>query len=84
MMKKIQNKFNLDNDLPLKKTLELYDIVIDVWSIFHEGQQILSTSVFRWMFGQKVAKEQKKNLTVQKKKKKKKEKQRRRILMLII
>ena len=30
MMKKIQNKFNLDNDLPLKKTLELYDIVIDV------------------------------------------------------
>ena len=30
MMKKIQNKFNLDNDLPLKKTLELYDIVIVV------------------------------------------------------
>ena len=29
-MKKIQNKFNLDNDLPLKKTLELYDIVIVV------------------------------------------------------
>ena len=29
-MKKIQNKFNLDNDLPLKKTLELYDIAIVV------------------------------------------------------
>ena len=39
MMKKIQNKFNLDNDLPLKKTLELYDIVIVVWSIFHEGNK---------------------------------------------
>ena len=30
-------KFNSDDDLPLKKTLKLYNLVIVVRSVFHEG-----------------------------------------------
>ena len=29
-------KFNADDDLPLKKTLKLYNMVIVVRSVFHE------------------------------------------------
>ena len=32
-------KFNSDDDLPLKKTLELYNMVIIVRSIFHEDKK---------------------------------------------
>ena len=32
-------KFNSDGDLPLKKTLELYNMTIVVWSIFHEDKK---------------------------------------------
>ena len=31
--------FNLDDDLPLKKTLELRNMVIVVWSVLHEGNK---------------------------------------------
>ena len=38
MMKKYMKiKLNLDN-LPLKNTLKLYNMVLVVWSVFHEGQ----------------------------------------------
>ena len=30
-------KFNLDDDLPLNTTLKLYNIVINVRSVFYEG-----------------------------------------------
>ena len=32
-------KFNSDDDLPLKKTLELYNMIIIVRSVFHEGNK---------------------------------------------
>ena len=32
-------KFNSDDDVPLKKALELYNMVIVVRSIFHEGNK---------------------------------------------
>ena len=32
-------KFNLDNDLPLNKTLKLYNMVIVVKSVIHEGNK---------------------------------------------
>ena len=31
--------FNLDDDLPLKKTLELHNMVIVIWSVLHEGNK---------------------------------------------
>ena len=37
--KYLKIKFNLDDDLPLMKTLELCDIVILVRSIFHEDKK---------------------------------------------
>ena len=44
-------KFSLDDDLRLKKRLELRNIIIIVRFVFYDGwQQILSTSFFRWMF----------------------------------
>ena len=46
--KYMKNKFNSDNDLSLKKTLELYNMVI-VLSLFSWGSQILLTSFLRWM-----------------------------------
>ena len=45
-------KFNSDDDLPLKKTLELYNIVV-VKSIFSPcqcWQQILSANFLRFLF----------------------------------
>ena len=35
-------KFNSGDDLPLKKTLELYNMVIVVRSVFHEGNKYYS------------------------------------------
>ena len=35
-------KFNSDNDLPLKKTLELFHMIIVVTSIFHEHNKYYS------------------------------------------
>ena len=32
-------KFNSDDHLPLKKTLELYNMLIVVRSLFHEGNK---------------------------------------------
>ena len=32
-------KFNSDDDLPLKKTLKLYNMVIVVRSVFHESKK---------------------------------------------
>ena len=32
-------KFNSDDDLPIHKTLRLYDMVIVVRSVFHEGKK---------------------------------------------
>ena len=32
-------KFNLDDDLSLKKTLKFYNMVIIVRSVFHEGNK---------------------------------------------
>ena len=32
-------KFNLDDDLPPKKTLELYKMIVAVRSLFHEGDK---------------------------------------------
>ena len=37
--KYIKIKFNPDSDLPSRKTLKLYDIVIVVRSVFHEGNK---------------------------------------------
>ena len=33
----MQIKFHSDDNLPLKKTLELYNMVIVVRSVFHDG-----------------------------------------------
>ena len=35
-------KFNSGDDLPLKKTLELHNMVIVVISVFHEGSKCYS------------------------------------------
>ena len=35
----MKNKSNSDDNLPLKKTLELYDMIIAVRSVFHEGNK---------------------------------------------
>ena len=32
-------KFNLDDDLPLNKTLKLFNMIIVVRSVFHEGSK---------------------------------------------
>ena len=32
-------KFNLDDDLPLKKTIKLYNMAIVVRSVFHKGNK---------------------------------------------
>ena len=32
-------KFNSDDDLPLKKTLELHNMIIVVIAVFHEGSK---------------------------------------------
>ena len=32
-------KFNSDDELPLKKTLRLYNMIIGVKSVFHEGNK---------------------------------------------
>ena len=40
-------RFNSDNYLPLKKTLELYNIATVVRSVFPLRQKILTTSFFR-------------------------------------
>ena len=32
-------KFNLDDDLSLKKTLKFYNMVVIVRSVFHEGNK---------------------------------------------
>ena len=34
-------KFNSDDDLPLNKTLELYNMIIVLRSVFHDDKQIL-------------------------------------------
>ena len=39
IIKYMKIKFNSDGDLPLRKTLELYNMVIVVRSIFHEGSK---------------------------------------------
>ena len=44
-------KFSSDDDLPLKKTLEFYYIIIII-KIAKWRQQILSTSSLRWLFVQ--------------------------------
>ena len=38
----MKNKFNSDNDLPLIKTLELYNMITVVRSVFHEGYKYYS------------------------------------------
>ena len=35
----MKTKFNLDNDLPLKKTLELHNMVIVFRFVFHEDNK---------------------------------------------
>ena len=37
--KYMKNKSNSDENLPLKKTLELYDMIIVVRSVFHESNK---------------------------------------------
>ena len=40
MMKKyIKIEFNSDDDMPLKKTLELYNIIIVPRPVFHDGSK---------------------------------------------
>ena len=40
MMKNyIKIEFNSDDDIPLKKTLELYDIIIVARPVFHDGSK---------------------------------------------
>ena len=38
--KYMKTKFDLDNDLPLKKTLEVHNIIIVVRSVFHEDTKL--------------------------------------------
>ena len=35
----MEMKFTLDNTLPLTRTLKLYNMIIDVRSVFHEGNK---------------------------------------------
>ena len=35
-------RFNSDDDLPLKKTLELYSMIIIIGSVFHENYKCYS------------------------------------------
>ena len=35
-------KFNFDDDLPLNKTLKLFNMIIVVRSVFHEGSKYYS------------------------------------------
>ena len=37
--KHMKHKFNSDDDLPLEKTLELYNVIIVVRSVFHEDNK---------------------------------------------
>ena len=43
-------KFNSDDDIPLKKMLELYNIMIVARSVFSCDQQILKISFFRCLY----------------------------------
>ena len=43
-------KFNSNDDLDLKKTLKLYNMIIVLGFCFSWKQQILSTIFLRWMF----------------------------------
>ena len=49
--KDMKIKFNWDDDLPLKKTLELLNIIVVVRSIFHDGNKYY-TLVFlvEWLY----------------------------------
>ena len=40
-------KFNLDDDLPLNKTLEIRSMIIVVRAVFHENKKILQSSFLR-------------------------------------
>ena len=40
-------KFNSDDDLPSKKTLELYTVIIVVRSVFHEDKKYYPKVFFR-------------------------------------
>ena len=40
-------EFNLDDDLPLMKTLKLYNMVIVVRSVSHEDKKIFPASFLR-------------------------------------
>ena len=44
-----KNKFNSDDSLPWNKMLSLHNSTI-IFRSFSRGQQVLSTSYFRWMF----------------------------------
>ena len=35
-------RFNSDDDLPLNKTLQFYDIIIFARSVFHEGSKCIN------------------------------------------
>ena len=43
-------KFNSDDDLPLKKTIELHNMVVVVRSVFHEDNKCYLQNIFRWFF----------------------------------
>ena len=43
-------KFNLDDELPLNKTVEIPSMVVFVRAIFLWKSQILFTSFLRWIF----------------------------------
>ena len=45
-------KFNSDGNLPLKKTIELYNMITVVRSVFHEDTKYYLRFFFRWMFMQ--------------------------------
>ena len=40
-------KFNLDDDLPLNKTLEIRRMIIVVRAVFHENKKILQSGFLR-------------------------------------
>ena len=42
-------KFNSDDDLPLKKTIELHNMVVVVRSVFHEDNKCYLQNIFRWI-----------------------------------
>ena len=49
----MKSKFNLDGELPLNKTIEIYSMIIVGRTVFHENNHKnnmkLSTSFLRWM-----------------------------------